>query len=143
MTFLLPNDNILLLLFVLISMQTLLWLQCTTSETISWSTRQRSARVLKNSRSWQVLLSVGKSWSCKIHDCILGKFSVSSHLKFCSLEKSRSWRNKNFESQISLSLNNFHWIVSEFAKFRKINSDIVILILILLTIVTHESWNSS
>ena len=38
----------------------------------------------------------------------LGKVLVSIDLKVCSLEKSRSRRNRKFESRKSLGLDNFH-----------------------------------
>ena len=83
---------------------------------------QRSARVSKKSRSRQLLPSLGKSRSRKTLNCSLGKVSVSRDLKICSLEKSRSRRNRKFESRKSLGLDNFHWIVSEITKFRKTDS---------------------
>ena len=69
---------------------------------------QRSARVSKKSRSRQLLPSLGKSRSRKTLNCNLGKVSVSRDLKICSLEKSRSRRNRKFESRKSLGLDNFH-----------------------------------
>ena len=83
---------------------------------------QRSTRVSKKSRSRQLLPSLRKSRSRKTLNYSLGKVSVSIDLKICSLEKSRSRRNRKFESRKSLSLDNFHWIVSEITKFRKTNS---------------------
>ena len=69
---------------------------------------QRSTRVSKKSRSRQLLPSLGKSRSRKTLNCSLGKVSVSRDLKICSLEKSRSRRNRKFESRKSLGLDNFH-----------------------------------
>ena len=86
--------------------------------------KQRSARVSKKSRSRQLLPSLGKSRSRKTLNCSLGKVSVSRDLKICSLEKSRSQRNRKFKSRKSVSLDNFHWIVSEISKFRKTNSKV-------------------
>ena len=88
----------------------------------TYKMKQRSARVSKKSRSRQLLPSLGKSRSRKTLNCSLGKVSVSRDLKICSLEKSRSRRNRKFESRKSLGLDNFHWIVSEITKFRKTNS---------------------
>ena len=83
---------------------------------------QRSTRVSKKYWSQQFLPSLEKSRSRKTPNFSLGKVLVLIDLKFCSLEKSLSPGNRKFESQKSLRLDNFHWIVSKITKFRKANS---------------------
>ena len=77
------------------------------SKCLSVFLKQRSARVLKKSRSRQFSPSLGKSQSRKTLNWSLGKVSVSIDLNMFSLKKSQ--RNRKFESRKILSLDNFHW----------------------------------